>query len=121
MKTKGILFVGGAKADDVLCTSEFRKIGWQVRVATVDGSLGKKGLVTDILDAWLARHCALLRQSRLVRRSSQSEGGSSALHKNITPEFYACGPDGMLKAVAQRAIKNGWIAWLSLDKHMGVE
>ena len=93
-KTKGIVFVGGAKAEDVLCTSEFKKIGWDVRVATVDGSLGKKGLVTNILDLWLAR-------------------------SKMTPEFYVCGPDGLLKAVGQRAMRNGWTAWLSLDKHMG--
>jgi dihydroorotate dehydrogenase electron transfer subunit len=103
MKTKGILFVGGATADDVLCTDDFKKIGWQVQVATVDGSMGKKGLVTNVLDAWLA----------------QRQSGSSALQKNVIPQFYACGPDGMLKAVGQRAIRNNWIAWLSLDKHMG--
>jgi dihydroorotate dehydrogenase electron transfer subunit len=96
-KTKGILFVGGATASDVLCTSEFRKIGWKVLVATEDGSMGTKGLVTSALDAWIAK-----------RKAGQPE-----------PEFYACGPDGMLKAVGQRAIANGWTAWLSLDKHMG--
>ena len=34
-------------------------------------------------------------------------------------EFFACGPDGMLRAVGQRAVVGGWTAWLSLDKHMG--
>jgi len=111
MKTKGIVFVGGAKAADVLCTSEFKKIGWQVKVATVDGSLGKKGLVTDVLDAWLAHAVG----AALRRDLSRDKPAPT----NIKPEFYVCGPDGLLKAVGQRAIKNGWIAWLSLDKHMG--
>lgn len=113
MKTKGIVFVGGATAEDVLCTNEFKKIGWQVRIATVDGSLGKKGLVTDILDAWLKRH-SLEGTATAVPR----QRGSAALHEIVTPEFYACGPDGMLKAVGERAIRNGWTARLSLDKHM---
>jgi dihydroorotate dehydrogenase electron transfer subunit len=33
--------------------------------------------------------------------------------------FYACGPDGMLKAVGERAVRCASVAWLSLDKHMG--
>jgi len=97
MKKKGIVFIGGATAKDILCAKEFRKIGWDVRVATDDGSLGKKGLVTNILDSWL------------------TTGGK----KSRPLEFYACGPDLMLKAVGERAVKNGWKAWLSLDKHMG--
>ena len=33
-------------------------------------------------------------------------------------ELYACGPDGMLRAVGERAIGAGCRGWLSLDKHM---
>lgn len=93
---KGIVFVGGSTAGDVLCVEEFKALGWDVRVATEDGGLGEKGLVTDVLDSWLERR----------------EGSP-------VPEFYACGPDDMLKAVGDRAIAGGWKAWLCLDKHMG--
>ncbi|MFC1462771.1 dihydroorotate dehydrogenase electron transfer subunit, partial [Verrucomicrobiota bacterium] len=95
MNRKGILFVGGAGKADILCVSDFEALGWDVRVATEDGSMGEKGLVTDILDKWL-------------------EG-----HDGAAPEFHACGPDGMLKAVGDRAEKGSRTAWLSLDKHMG--
>ena len=91
---RGVLMVGGAKADDILLVDEFQKLGWEVRVATDDGSLGVKGLVTTPLDAWLAG-------------------------EKRTPEFYACGPNGMLKAVGDRAMARNWNAWLSLDRHMG--
>ncbi len=91
---RGVLFIGGAKAIDILLADEFRKLDWDVRIATDDGSLGVKGLVTAPLDSWL------------------KEG------KGI-PEFYACGPNGMLKAVGDRAIQGTWKAWLSLDRHMG--
>lgn len=90
----GILFAGGAGGHDILCIEEFKALGWDVRVATEDGSIGTRGLVTAALDAWLA-------------------GPHGA------PEFFACGPNGMLKAVGERAIAAGARAWLSLDRHMG--
>lgn len=96
MTQRGILFVGGAKAVDILLADDFRKLGWEVRIATDDGSLGTKGLVTVALDAWL--------NSELESRR---------------PEFYACGPNGMLKAVGDRAMRGNWNGWLSLDRHMG--
>jgi dihydroorotate dehydrogenase electron transfer subunit len=95
LAARGILFVGGATAKDVLCVADFKALGWDVRIATEDGSLGTRGRVTAVLDAW----------------SGPEEGGS--------PVLYACGPDGMLKAVGQRAAERGWKGWLSLDKHMG--
>ena len=93
---KGLVFIGGASAADVLCVADFKKLGWQVAVTTVDGTLGEKGLVTDALDRWLEKRAA-----------------------DRAPEFYACGPDGMLRAVGQRAIRGAWKAWLSMDKRMG--
>ena len=57
---------------------------------------GLRGRVTDALDRWIA------------------DSG-----QQVTPEFFACGPDGMLRAVSDRARQHGWTAWLSLDKHMG--
>jgi dihydroorotate dehydrogenase electron transfer subunit len=92
----GKLFIGAASAADVLCVDDFKAYGWEVVVATEDGSAGVRGLVTAALDAWLGKD------------------GLSA-----RPEFFACGPDGMLRAVGDRAIAAGRPAWLSLDKHMG--
>jgi dihydroorotate dehydrogenase electron transfer subunit len=96
LQRKGILFIGGARAADILLADEFRRLGWEVEIATEDGSLGVKGLVTVPLDAWLK-----------TRRA------------DLTPEFFACGPNGLLKAIGKRAIQDGFKAWLSLDRHMG--
>jgi dihydroorotate dehydrogenase electron transfer subunit len=93
---KGILFVGGRSAIDVLCVDLFESLGWEVQITTEDGSLGATGLVTGALDEWLA---------------AQDNGA--------TVEFFACGPDGLLKAVGDRAIASNCRGWLSLDKHMG--
>jgi len=96
LEGKGIVFIGAETASDALCIDDFSALGWKVRIGTEDGSLGDKGLVTDVLDAWL--------QDR---------------PEEAAPEFFACGPEGMLKEVAERAIDGGWKGWISLDKHMG--
>jgi dihydroorotate dehydrogenase electron transfer subunit len=92
----GTAFFGGQSADDILCVPEFEALGWDVRVATEDGSQGVRGLVTDALDPWLAEEPA-----------------------GRVPEFFACGPNGMLRAIGQRAAAAGWTAWLSMDRNMG--
>ena len=93
---KGLLFVGGRTAADILEVERFRTLGWEVRIATQDGSLGTQGLVTAPLD----------------------EALREAAGRGERCELFACGPDGMLKAVGQRAIDSGIKGWLSLDKHM---
>ena len=96
MSARGHLFVGGRTSADILTVSRFEELGWEVSVATEDGSMGARGLVTVALDAWL--------------------GGPGT---GVTPEFFACGPDGLLHAVGDRAIAHDCRGWLSLDKHMG--
>jgi dihydroorotate dehydrogenase electron transfer subunit len=96
LKGKGHLFVGAATSADLLCLDDFRELGWPVTVATQDGSVGVAGLVTAALDDWMAKN-----------------GSDRSL------EFFACGPNGMLKAVGDRAISQGCKGWLSLDRHMG--
>lgn len=93
---KGIVFVGGQRHVDILCEKEFRALGCDVRVTTEDGSLGEKGLVTQpLLAALRAPHSALR-----------------------NPKLFACGPTGMLKAVAKIAEEFGVPAELSMDEHM---
>lgn len=91
----GILFAGGAREQDILCAQDFHALGWDVRLATEDGSAGTRGLVTHILDAWHAQ-----------RPAAQD------------PEIFSCGPMGMLKAVADRAKAWSCTAWISIDHHM---
>lgn len=92
----GIAFFGGARQTDILCVEDFKALGWEVRTATEDGSLGERGLVTGPLDRWLDGE----------RAGRRIEG-------------FACGPNGMLRAVAGRAEASGWRAWVSIDRHMG--
>ena len=93
---KPILFVGGRTQDDLLALDRFAALGGEVRTATSDGSVGVKRFVTEPLDDALIE----LRQ------------------KNEPFELFTCGPDGLLKAVAQRAIGTGMPGWISMDRHM---
>ncbi|MFA7172089.1 MAG: dihydroorotate dehydrogenase electron transfer subunit [Kiritimatiellia bacterium] len=96
LKRSGVIMVGGRTAGDILATAEFEALGWRVAIATEDGTAGDKGLVTVPLVRELARFKA---------------AGQAVV-------MFACGPDGMLRAVADLAYKNEVKAWLSLDKHM---
>ena len=90
------LFIGGRTAADLLAIDKFKSLGVEVFPATNDGSAGAKGLVTDPLDDEL---------TKLRERGEKFE-------------FFACGPDPMLKAVAMRATGTGSKGWISMDRHM---
>jgi dihydroorotate dehydrogenase electron transfer subunit len=91
-----LVLVGGRTDQDVLGVADFRRAGCGVRVATDDGSMGHRGLVTDLLEAALARG---------------RNGGPK-------PAIYACGPEGMLKAVHRIALAAGLPCQLSLEANM---
>ena len=93
---KGIVFVGGRRRVDILCDKEFAAIGWEVRVATEDGSHGAKGLVTHPLIAELRNPQSAIRNYKL----------------------FACGPTPMLKAVGKLAEEFNVPCELSMDEHM---
>ena len=87
------LFAGGRTKDDVLCITEFERLGVECYVATEDGSLGERGLVTKVL---------------CYRLSSTGNAGS----------IFACGPHGMLKAVAAIAAERSVPCQVSLEGYM---
>ena len=93
---KGIVFVGGRRRVDILCEQDFAAIGWEVRVATEDGSHGEKGFVTVPL-------IAEIRNSKFEIRNYK---------------LFACGPTPMLKAVGKIAEDFNLPAELSMDEHM---
>ncbi len=66
--------LGARTAPDLLFVDRFRALGCRVEVATEDGSAGRRGLASEVAAALLA------------------EGGVQALA--------ACGPEGLLQAVA---------------------
>lgn len=93
---KGVVFIGARTQADILCPEAFADLGWNVQLATEDGSVGFKGLVTDAVERWLATAA-----------------------RDRDPELFACGPNAMLKRVGEMALARNWKAWLSLDRNMG--
>jgi len=88
---KGGLFLFGARgAADAALTEDFSRLPCKVEVTTEDGSLGTKGLVTELLARELSRESIV----------------------------YACGPPAMLKSVAAMTAKSASRCYVSLEKTM---
>lgn len=69
-------------------------------VSTLDGSLGRQGLVTELLEHYL------------VQAVGDARTRSSSLRAAV------CGPKGMLKAVTEICLKNGISVEVSLEERM---
>jgi len=73
------VFLGGKSSEDILCVRDFEEAGARPHITTEDGSLGARGLVTDLVGPFLAAH--------------RSPG----------TRIFTCGPPGMLAAVSRLA------------------
>ena len=81
--------LGFTRRAEAFCIDEFKALGAKVHIASVDGSIGIKGLVTDALPKPQSYDC-----------------------------FYACGPLSMLKAL-DKTIPAGIPGQLSFEERMG--
>lgn len=87
-----VTFCYGARSDDYLAgVADFQAIGVAVKVATDDGSAGHQGLVTDLLD-------------------TMTTGAST--------HVMCCGPEPMMKAVAEICTRRSWPCEVSLETPM---
>ena len=91
---KGILLLGARTKDDLILVEDFEKLGFEVRIATNDGSVGHKGFVTELL------------------------AGALAGRDKAKCMVYGCGPTPMLLALGKLTLENQVPAELSLDQHM---
>jgi len=80
-----------------LCVEEIARCGIPVRVATDDGTCGMRGPVTFAME----------------QRLDELAGGLPALH------VYACGPEPMLRSVAQSCLKRRIPCQLAMERKMG--
>ena len=96
------VFIGAKTASHILCAEEFKKLGCKVYVATENGSKGHKGLITDLLDGFLQ---SMINDQRLTINERRTT-------------IYACGPTGMLKAVAGIAGRHDIPCQVSLEERM---
>jgi len=86
------LLYGVRSAEHLAGLSDFRMDGLTVRVSTDDGSAGRHGFVTGLLE--------------------------EELSADRPAAVYCCGPEPMMRAVADRCAKAGVPCWLSLESPM---
>jgi len=87
------IIIGAKTKKEVFCAKELKRLGAKVLISTDDGSMGKKGLATDLLKKIL---------------------GNKPL---VT--IYACGPKQMLKQVSTIAKRQHIPCQVSLENWMG--
>lgn len=95
---KGIkihVLIGAKTKKHILCKSDFKRLGAKVYLATEDGSEGRRGLATDLLKDLL-----------LI-----------TYNLKLTT-IYSCGPNTMLKAVAEIARAKNIHCQVSLEERM---
>lgn len=80
--------------------AEWESLKGDIQLATMDGSLGRRGLVTDLVADYYAKHC-------------------SADPTRPAVQTAACGPQGMLKAIAGLCASLGLPGEVSLEERMG--
>lgn len=84
------LLYGARNSKEVKIAADFRRLGVKVKITTEDGSAGKKGFVTSLIESELTRNAVV----------------------------YACGPIGMLKQVSRVSKDKGIKSYVSLERGM---
>jgi len=87
------LFAGGRTREDILCITEFERLGVETYVSTDDGTLGAQGMVTEVMERYV----------------SDNRSGKS---------IFACGPFPMLKVVSHIAERHRIPCQVSLEAYM---
>lgn len=99
VKSPSHLFVGARNKESLPpagVLKSFKENTTKVHIATDDGSIGVKGMTTDILNAFLAK---------------------TKEKKDIV--IYACGPHPMLDAVSRVAAEHLILCYVSMEERMG--
>jgi dihydroorotate dehydrogenase electron transfer subunit len=94
--TSMTLFYGARKASELFYLEFFEHLGARIVLSTEDGTAGERGRVTTPLERALAARSAADRVT-----------------------VYACGPEGMLAAVARLATRMGVPSQVSVERVMG--
>ena len=90
-----ILLFGGRTQSMLYGIDDFAAVGVEPVAVTEDGSRGRRGLVTHLLEEWIPK-----------------------LDRN-TLQLYTCGPERMMEAVVRIARREKLPCEVSMEKHMG--
>jgi len=90
-----LLLFGGRTQSMLYGIDDFAQVGVEAQAVTEDGSRGRKGLVTQLLEEWIPK----------IERDG--------------PQLYTCGPDRMMDAVVRIARRKSLPCEVSMERHMG--
>ena len=90
-----------------MLTDEFAECCRSMSVISDDGTTGRKGFVTELVEEFLQNTPCV------------SADCASCSGKPVPPVVMACGPKGMLKAVAKACAAHGVECLVSLEERMG--
>jgi dihydroorotate dehydrogenase electron transfer subunit len=111
---KCVVFLGGKTSEDILCVKDFEAAGATVHITTEDGSMGARGLITDLLVSFL-ESC----DDRAARQSGNQEGPNRPIAQSPNRlHIFTCGPPGMLAAVSRLAQTYGVACQTSVEANM---
>ncbi|MFH1868908.1 MAG: dihydroorotate dehydrogenase electron transfer subunit [Candidatus Omnitrophota bacterium] len=116
-RKQSITVILGAKTQShITCKKEFQELKAKVEVVTEDGSAGEKGLATDILESVVEQFDLRKTDSPLTTKDA-----AKITIGDYCPEvgLYACGPVGMLRAVAKIARQHRIQTQASFEENMG--
>jgi len=91
-----VFFLGAKNKEEALCIDELKSIGINAVVSTDNGTLGQKGLITDVLRDFLSRHSSLVTRHCL----------------------FACGPKPMLKNLSLLTEQMKLKGYIALEENM---
>jgi len=91
--------IGARSKEELHLVDSFRQLDPDIMIATEDGSKGTKGLVTGLL-------------TKLIHKLD-------IRHSSLDIQIYACGPNGMIKAISHIAAVNKIPCQVSLEQWMG--
>jgi dihydroorotate dehydrogenase electron transfer subunit len=111
------VFLGGRTAEDILCLEDFEAAGARVHITTEDGSLGTRGLITDLLEPFLRARSGDLAIGQLGNREEPSRPVAQSPSRHALTIF-TCGPPGMLAAVARLAEQHQVACQTSVEANM---
>lgn len=83
---------------------EFARFGVESAISTDDGSLGFRGFITQALEQWLE-------ETKMQRKRPAASGGPSLV-------IYTCGPEPMMKRVAEIALARGVPCQVAVERAM---
>ena len=118
---------GAETASELVALERLVRTGANCHVATMDGSRGHKGLVTDLLIGTSAGESARISMDEFDQTST---GGFASTARSLFPNtgatglgrkhdmIYSCGPREMMAVVAQFAKEQGIPGEVSMEAHM---